>query len=224
MARCLGRNTTWCAPPMPILDAASRMCSAAERRSCARSSAMFLLSKMVRETGFKVVLTAGRRDRVFAGYDMFKRAIPPLLGAPAGVKLRPRLLRRLYADIDGVAEFDDSILLRFGRRPARPCISVDSHAVRWRSHRRTFTLLCRGYFAAIQRRSVSTVTSVTPSHLRRLRRDSWQAQCPGMRTFLSQYLLSSQGNRMGVTHTFRRGTFSFSRCALVELCDALPPA
>ncbi|MGY4455640.1 asparagine synthase (glutamine-hydrolyzing) [Bradyrhizobium sp. i1.3.1] len=52
---------------------------------------LFLLSKLVRERGIKVVLTGEGADEMFAGYDVFRgRQDPPFLGPPAGLNAARR--------------------------------------------------------------------------------------------------------------------------------------
>src|SRR5204863_3137406 len=72
---------------------------------------MFLLSKLVRDSGFKVVLTGEGADEFLAGYDIFKEAIIRRFWAKRpDSRLRPMLLRRLYPDIGGLAGSTDSVL------------------------------------------------------------------------------------------------------------------
>ena len=58
---------------------------------------LFLLSRLVRESGIKVVLTGEGADEMFAGYDLFREAKVRRFWArqPASTS-RPRLLERLY--------------------------------------------------------------------------------------------------------------------------------
>ena len=184
---------------------------------------MFLLSKLVRETGFKVVLTGEGADEFLAGYDIFKEAtIRRFWARRPESKLRPRLLRRLYADIDGVAQTDDSILAAFFGEGLRDLASAwYSHAVRWRNNRRTLRFFAEGILPPSEGDPYSTVTSALPVTFAAWPQLS-QAQCLEIRTFLSQYLLSSQGDRMGMAHSVE-GRFPFLDVRLVEFCNALPP-
>src|SRR5205807_3407674 len=61
---------------------------------------LYLLSRVVRERGIKVVLTGEGSDEVFLGYDLFKEAIIRLLcwRRPAS-RVPPRLLDGLYPGI-----------------------------------------------------------------------------------------------------------------------------
>ena len=61
---------------------------------------LFLLSRLVRENSFKVVLTGEGSDEIFAGYDIFKEdRVRRFWARNAESKMRPRLLQRLYPDI-----------------------------------------------------------------------------------------------------------------------------
>lgn len=58
---------------------------------------MFLLSRLVRDQGVKVVLTGEGADEMFAGYDLFKEGkIRRFWGRQPESELRPLLLDRLY--------------------------------------------------------------------------------------------------------------------------------
>src|SRR3546814_20597997 len=58
---------------------------------------LFLLSRFVRDSGYKVVMTGEGADEVLGGYDIFKEAKVRRFWArqPESV-LRPKLLQRLY--------------------------------------------------------------------------------------------------------------------------------
>src|SRR4029079_10132342 len=58
---------------------------------------MLMLSRLVRDNGFKVVMTGEGADEVFAGYDVFKEAkVRRFCAAQPASKRRPLLLRKLY--------------------------------------------------------------------------------------------------------------------------------
>src|SRR6185312_8216530 len=58
---------------------------------------MLLLSRLVRDSGFKVVMTGEGADEIFAGYDVFKEAkVRRFCAAQPSSKRRPMLLKRLY--------------------------------------------------------------------------------------------------------------------------------
>ena len=96
---------------------------------------MYLLSQMVRDSGYKVVLTGEGADEVFGGYDIFKEAkIRRFWAKFPGSARRASLVKRLYPYLPylqrqpaGVA----ACVLRHARRGSGdPCFS---HLPRWRA-------------------------------------------------------------------------------------------
>ena len=181
---------------------------------------MFLLSKLVQESGFKVVLTGEGADEFLAGYDIFKEtAIRRFWARQPESKVRAGLLRRLYPDIDGLPRTNISILATFFGEGLRDTASPwYSHAVRWRNNRRSLR-----FFAddVLPLSNGHPPDSVLPDNFRGWPKLS-QAQYLEIRTFLSQYLLSSQGERMAMAHSVE-GRFPFLDVHLVDFCNSLPP-
>lgn len=184
---------------------------------------MFLLSKLVRETGFKVVLTGEGADEFLAGYDIFKEAkIRRFWARQPESKLRPLLLQGLYPDIGSLARTDASILVAFFGEGLRDVGSPwYSHAVRWRNGRRALRFFADGVLPAPGADPISPLASKLPAGFADWPQLS-QAQHLEVTTFLSQYLLSSQGDRMSMAHSIE-GRFPFLDVRLVEFCNSLPP-
>jgi asparagine synthase (glutamine-hydrolysing) len=184
---------------------------------------MFLLSKLVRETGFKVVLTGEGADEFLAGYDIFKEAkVRRFWAQQPQSKLRPLLLKRLYPDISGLAQSNFEMLAAFfGEGLSEVDSPWYSHAVRWRNNRRTRRFLADGVLAASEVHYFDRLASALPAGFNR-----WsplaRAQHLEIAIFLSQYLLSSQGDRMGMAHSIE-GRFPFLDFRLVEFCNSLDP-
>ena len=58
---------------------------------------MYLLSRLVQENGFKVVLTGEGADEFLAGYNLFKEAkVRRFWARQPDSRIRPLLLRKLY--------------------------------------------------------------------------------------------------------------------------------
>ncbi len=184
---------------------------------------MFLLSKLVRETGFKVVLTGEGADEFLAGYDLFKEAkVRRFWARRPESKLRPLLFKRLYPDIGGIARSNPSFLAAFFGEGLRDVASPwYSHAVRWRNNRRTLRFIQDALPVTADEGPIPHPVATLPSDF-----GAWeplaQAQYLEITTFLSPYLLSSQGDRMGMAHSIE-GRFPFLDVRLVEFCNALPP-
>jgi asparagine synthase (glutamine-hydrolysing) len=184
---------------------------------------MFLLSKLVRETGFKVVLTGEGADEFLAGYDIFKEAkVRRFWAQQPESTWRPLLLKRLYPDIKGLGAGNFEFLAAFfGEGLAETDSPWYSHAVRWRNSRRTRRFFNDSVLAANEAAHFDHLAADLPAEF-----NSWgplaRAQYLEISIFLSQYLLSSQGDRMGMAHSIE-GRFPFLDYRLVEFCNALEP-
>lgn len=183
---------------------------------------MFMLSGLVRDTGFKVVLTGEGADEFLAGYDIFKEAkVRRFWAKQPDSKCRPALLTRLYPDIVKLANNNPSVLAAFFRENLTDTEQPGySHAVRWRNNRRS----CRFFSAAVQKQVACHAGDVLEGQLHPDFR-KWEPlardQYLEIKIFLSQYLLSSQGDRMGMAHSIE-GRFPFLDHRLVEFCNQLP--
>jgi asparagine synthase (glutamine-hydrolysing) len=182
---------------------------------------MFLLSRLVRQTGFKVVLTGEGADEFLAGYDIFKEAkVRRFWAEQPRSKFRPLLFKRLYPDISGLSQSNLAYLAAFfGEGLEEVDSPLYSHAVRWRNSRRTRRFLSDHVLAAATEPQFDHVTASLPADFNR-----WsplaRAQYLEITIFLSQYLLSSQGDRMGMAHSIE-GRFPFLDVRLVEFCNRL---
>ncbi len=183
---------------------------------------MFLLSKLVRDRRFKVVLTGEGADEMLAGYDIFKEAkVRRFWARQPESRRRPQLLKRLYPDID-FSRSSTAFLAAFFRQDLTRVEAPDySHAVRWRNNRRTRRFFADGLLDALAGHVAGGVHAIPcpPAFM------SWgpleRAQYLESAIFLSQYLLSSQGDRVGMAHSIE-GRFPFLDCRVVEFCSRLP--
>ena len=183
---------------------------------------MFLLSKLVRETGFKVVLTGEGADEFLAGYDIFKEAkVRRFWARQPQSRWRSLLFKRLYPDIGGLAQSNASLLsVFFGEGLAEVDSPIYSHAVRWRNNRRNLRFFQDGT-AGSDAADLRAVQEALPPEFSRWT-ELARAQHLEITLFLSQYLLSSQGDRMGMAHSIE-GRFPFLDVRVLEFCNALDP-
>ena len=186
---------------------------------------LYLLSRLVRESGIKVVLTGEGADEMFAGYDLFREGkVRRFWGHQPDSSIRPRLLDRLYPYL-GRSPVAQRTMARefFGRGRERWAEPGFAHQTRWRP-----AAALQRLFAADLRREANRL-DVTERLLATLPRDfrRWsflaQDQYLEVRTLLSGYLLSSQGDRMLMAHSVE-GRFPFLDVDLVELANSLPPS
>ncbi len=185
---------------------------------------MFLLSRLVHDHCLKVVLTGEGADEILAGYDIFKEMVIRRFWARRpGSQVRPLLLRRLYPDIGNLGHVSGAYLSAFfGRDLGDTDSPYYSHAIRWVNTSRTRRFLLQpGGALPVGGNRYGEMPPLPAafgewSHLA-------QAQYLEMSIFLSQYLLSSQGDRVAMAHSVE-GRFPFLDYRVVEFCNHLPPA
>lgn len=188
---------------------------------------MFQLSRLVRDHQFKVVLTGEGSDEIFAGYDIFKEdRIRRFWARQPNSKIRPRLLQKLYPDIfNQTDQRAKGFLEGFFRKGL---LEVDSpayaHMIRWNN-----TAQLKGFFSDPLHSEIGSQTSFLDRYISALPADfmDWdplsRAQYAETTIFLSNYLLSSQGDRMSMAHAVE-GRFPFLDYRVVELATRVPPS
>ena len=185
---------------------------------------LYLLSGLVREQGFKVVLTGEGADEFLAGYDIFREAkVRRFWARSPDSNLRPLLLDRLYPWLArSPARVKALQRAFFGKGLHRAGEPHFSHLPRWESAASLMRLFSPDTLRTVQR--VDTVQALLddlPAEVH-----TWeplgQAQYLEITTLLSGYLLSSQGDRMLMGHSVE-GRFPFLDHNVMELACALPP-
>src|SRR5919202_6412019 len=182
---------------------------------------MYLLAKLTRESGIKVVLTGEGSDELFLGYDLFKEtAVREFCLRQPHSTLRPRLFERLYpylAERSRRGEFWRRSFLEAGR--------VDDPLF---SHLPRFLLTARikDFYSPEMRERLAGTDVV--GELRQALPPGFERWSPVNRaaylemvTLLPSYLLSSQGDRMGMAHGVE-GRFPFPEQRPFEFPAALP--
>jgi asparagine synthase (glutamine-hydrolysing) len=182
---------------------------------------LFLLSKLVRENGYKVVVTGEGADEVLAGYDIFREARVRLFWSrdPGSAK-RTRAAELLYpwmARSPGrIPAFARSF---FGRHldPGDPALS---HRPRWDSTSVIKSMLSGDLQDRIGRAGTEDVAATMPPGSA-----DWdplsQGQWLEMTTLLAGYILAAQGDRMLMAHSVE-GRFPFLDAGVVDFANALP--
>ncbi len=184
---------------------------------------LFLLSRLVREAGIKVVLTGEGADEMFAGYDLFREGkVRRFWARQPASRLRPRLLEELYPYLarSPVARRGMATAF-FGRGLERWREPGFGHALRWQGA----AALQRLFRAEVREEAgrVDVIARLLGSLPPAFGRWSFLAQDQYLeaRTLLSGYLLSSQGDRMLMAHSVE-GRFPFLDADVVALADSLP--
>ncbi len=182
---------------------------------------LFLLSRLVRDNGYKVVVTGEGADEVLAGYDIFREARVRLFWSrnPESRK-RDRAAELLYpwmARSPGRAPAFARSFFGQNLDPADPAIS---HRPRWDSTSAVKALLSPGTRDAVEHSEAQDVTALMPEGS-----ESWdplaRAQWLEMTTLLPGYILASQGDRMLMANSVE-GRFPFLDRDVVELANGLP--
>ena len=179
---------------------------------------MFLLSKLVRENGIKVVVTGEGADEFFAGYDIFKETVLRariLDGAPDGEVAE--LLAGLYPWMVRAPGAAKGMGRGFFERNLRSDDPFMSHRTRWDNGTTVLTMLHPDF----------GVPTARPEEQIDLPDDfmKWapifKAQWLEVRTLLNGYLLSAQGDRMLMANSVE-GRFPFLDPDVTALANALP--
>ncbi len=186
---------------------------------------LFLLSKLVRDHGIKVVLTGEGADEMFAGYDIFREGkVRRFWGRQPTSSLRPRLLERLYPYLARSPVSQQAMARQFfGRNISASHAPGFAHDTRWHTTGSLKRLFSKDMHAACSGRDV------IKELLEEIHMDFARWSCLAqdqhleIRTLLSGYLLSSQGDRMLMSHSVE-GRFPFLDKDVVSLADSLPPA
>ncbi|MPY87968.1 MAG: asparagine synthase (glutamine-hydrolyzing) [Luteitalea sp.] len=186
---------------------------------------LYLLSKLVHDAGIKVVLTGEGADEMFAGYDLFREAkVRRFWARQPSSRLRPRLLERLYPYLARSPVAQRAITQQFfGQHLSGWRQPGFGHDVRWRTTSALGRLFSAEHREAIAGRNLrEELIADLPEDFSR-----WsslaQDQYLEVRTLLSGYILSSQGDRMLMAHSVE-GRFPFLDRHVAALADSLPPS
>ena len=185
---------------------------------------LYLLARLVRESGFKVVVTGEGADEVFGGYDVFKEAkVRRFWARRPQSAWRPALLRRLYPYIAGMQSQSLEYLQAFFRG------GLDQAGDPLFSHLPRIQLARRAgrFLSGALREQLAGYDALQDLRERLPQRfGAWhplsQAQYLETAFLLPGYILSSQGDRMAMAHGVE-GRFPFLDHRVVEFAARIPP-
>lgn len=185
---------------------------------------LFLLSRLVKENRFKVALTGEGADEVFGGYNIFKEAkLRRFWARQPQSRWRPLLLERLYPYILKNPSRSRYFLQQFfGVEGVDMADPFFSHRIRWEGCGKNTAFfsapLQEGLMGYLPFESLSA----------RLPRGFGsydglaKAQFLEMDVFLSNYLLSSQGDRVGMANSLEL-RLPFLDYRVIDFAARLPP-
>ena len=185
---------------------------------------LFLLSNLVRENGLKVVLTGEGADEFLCGYNIFREAkIRRFWARNPESTWRPLLLQRLYpylAQSSTRPSYYWQAFFKTGLTDTE--LPYYSHIPRWENTSKIKSLFSNNLKSCLEKRNpvteVESILSENIGHWDWLSKSQFVEVC----TFLSGYLLSSQGDRVAMAHSVE-GRFPFLDHNVVEFCSRIPP-
>ncbi len=185
---------------------------------------LYMLSGLVREQGYKVVLTGEGSDEMLGGYDIFKEAkIRRFCAARPESRARPLLLKRLYPYLNNLQSQSGAFLSAFFHARADDAGNeFFSHLPRWRLTSRLKALLSGSARSSIGAYDgLAELRDTLPPGFR-----GWDGFCQAQYLeslyLLPGYILSSQGDRVAMAHSVE-GRFPFLDHRLVEFAARVPP-
>jgi asparagine synthase (glutamine-hydrolysing) len=189
-------------------------------------SPLYQLARLVHEHDFKVVLTGEGSDEIFAGYDIFKEdRVRRFWARQPDSTRRPKLFHKLYPDIFAAQDGrNHAFLERFFRKGLTQVDAPNySHLIRWEN-----TSQLQTFFSLEMQERIHQQAGFLERFAATLPPDfmTWdplsRAQYTEISIFLSNYLLSSQGDRVAMAHAVE-GRFPFLDYRVVEFACQLPP-
>lgn len=184
---------------------------------------LFLLAKLVRDNGLKVVLTGEGADEVLGGYDIFKETkIRQFCARYPESRRRPLLLKRLYPYLPAF-QTQSSVYKEafFSGGVSDISDPLFSHRPRWKT-----TSMTKLFFsdelkerAGKESPEDSLLSTMCGGF------NAWlpvaRAQYLETKNLLPGYILSSQGDRVAMAHSIE-GRFPFLDHRVMEFCAGLP--
>jgi asparagine synthase (glutamine-hydrolysing) len=184
---------------------------------------MFLLSKKVRESNIKVVITGEGADEILAGYNIFKEAkIRRFWAKEPGSVSRPRLLTKLYPYLPLLKNSPELALkMFFGYKLTETEDPLYSHLLRWHNTSRIKSFFSNEFSGSIKDfNPLGEIYKSLPESFNNWS-DLSKSQYIEANIFMSGYLLSSQGDRMAMGNSVE-GRYPFLDYRVIEFCSKLP--
>lgn len=182
---------------------------------------LFLLSRLVRQSGYKVVVTGEGADEVLGGYDIYREArVREFWARDPGSSRRSRAAELLYPWMALSPNQAPAFARSFFGMDLDAADPAMSHRRRWNS-----TASLQSMLAPAVRAELSGTPDADPSRAMPEASRNWdplaRAQWLEMTTLLPGYILASQGDRMLMANSVE-GRFPFLDRDVVDFANALP--
>ena len=186
---------------------------------------LYLLSKLVRESGFKVVLTGEGADEILGGYDIFKEAkIRRFWARRRDSRWRPLLLRRLYPYLENIQQQPEAYLRSFFHVGDEDLASpFFSHLPRWKLTSKLKVFLSDAVKSELAGYDGLAELGQSLPRCYHGWPEFCQAQYLEATQLLPGYILSSQGDRMAMAHSVE-GRYPFLDYRVSEFAAKLHPS
>jgi len=157
---------------------------------------MYLLSARTRQAGIKVVLSGEGADEAFLGYDLFKETLLRQDWLNHDEEKRRIQLARLYPHLEHYGPQDVAALTGLYQQFSQERLpGLFSHELRFQNGRFSARLIKN---AGDPFEAISALVAATPGYAEMT--SIHKAQWLEFRTLLAGYLLSTQGERMGLAN------------------------
>jgi asparagine synthase (glutamine-hydrolysing) len=183
---------------------------------------LFLLSRLVRNAGYRVVVTGEGADEVVAGYDIYREAkVREFIARDPLSSKRAGILLRLYPWMARSPKNAPAFAKAFFKKSLDLSDPGLSHRPRWDTTMMIKRLITQEFLQEMEK------TDIKGEFLCRLpgNHDRWdslyRAQWLEMTTLLPGYILSAQGDRMLMANSVE-GRFPFLDCDFVDFANNLP--
>ena len=184
---------------------------------------MFLLSKKVRESNIKVVITGEGADEFMAGYNIFKEAkIRRFWAREPNSTCRPELLAKINPYL-GLMDDPNNMAMKmfYSYKLTETDDPLYSHLPRWHNTSRIKTFFSDEISSRINGYNpLEAVYPKLPNNFVNWS-DLAKSQYLEATIFMSSYLLSSQGDRMTMGNSVE-GRYPFLDYRVIEFCGKLP--
>ena len=180
---------------------------------------LYLLSELVQENGIKVVLTGEGADEILWGYDSYKELkLLQFWSKFPDSKIRPQLIKKLYPHLNHYKDESQYGMMRMFYEDFLGEYNNELASLNIRIHNNK---ILQNYF---DKKSFAEFDkNVLINELRTWLPDNYDSfnllqknQYLEMRTLLSGYLLSSQGDRMSMSHSVE-GRYPFLDHRVVDM-------